>query len=284
LYNADHVVFALEGRSWRKDVYAPYKANRKVAAMAKTEAEQEEDQLFMEALNDMTTYLREKTNCSVVRCPNAEADDIIARFIQTHPNDEHIIVSTDSDFYQLIAENVSQYNGVTEELITINGFYKANGKEVIDKKTKLHKKLEDPQWLLFEKCIRGDSTDNVFSAYPGVRKKGTKNKTGMIDAFADKDTKGFNWNNLMLQRWTDHNGDEHLVNDDYQRNRTLIDLTAQPSNVVAMLDKVINEQCVEKAVPMIGAHFMKFCGKYELVRMSESANAYVQWLTAPYKQ
>ncbi len=24
-FNADHVIFALEGRSWRKDVYKPYK-------------------------------------------------------------------------------------------------------------------------------------------------------------------------------------------------------------------------------------------------------------------
>ena len=35
--------------------------------------------------------------------------------------------------------------------------------------------LEPARYLLFEKCIRGDTSDNVFSAYPGVRKKGTKN-------------------------------------------------------------------------------------------------------------
>jgi len=34
---ADHVVFALEGRSFRKDLYPPYKANRKVARAALTE-------------------------------------------------------------------------------------------------------------------------------------------------------------------------------------------------------------------------------------------------------
>ena len=28
-FDADHVVFCLEGRSWRKDVYEPYKKNRK---------------------------------------------------------------------------------------------------------------------------------------------------------------------------------------------------------------------------------------------------------------
>ena len=30
-FKADHVVFALEGRSWRKDFYEPYKKNRAVA-------------------------------------------------------------------------------------------------------------------------------------------------------------------------------------------------------------------------------------------------------------
>ena len=43
---ADHVVFCLEGRSWRKDFYKPYKANRAVARAALNETEQEEDKLF----------------------------------------------------------------------------------------------------------------------------------------------------------------------------------------------------------------------------------------------
>ena len=40
----------------------------------------------------------------VVYCydPNAEADDLIATGGQHHPTDNHIIISTDSDFYQLI--------------------------------------------------------------------------------------------------------------------------------------------------------------------------------------
>ena len=50
----------------------------------------------------------------------------------------------------------------------------------------------------------------------------------MIEAFEDEATGGFNWNNFMLQRWTDHNGDEHTVKEDYERNKILIDLHAQP--------------------------------------------------------
>jgi len=150
-HKIDHVVFMLEGRSWRKDYYKPYKANRKLDESAMTEAEIEENKMFWETYEMFTTFLREKTNVSVLREPNAEADDLIARFITLHPNDTHYIISSDTDYIQLISENVFQYNGVSNEFITLEGYFKDNGKPVIDKKTKEHKLLEDPEYLLFKK-------------------------------------------------------------------------------------------------------------------------------------
>ena len=219
-YGIDHVVFCLEGRSWRKDVYEPYKKNRVVDTMSVTEAEKEENDLFWSTYEKFTTYLKEKTNCSVLRHENAEADDLIARFIHLHPNDTHIIASSDTDYQQLIAPNVKQYNGITNELITLEGYFKDSGKPVIDKKTKQPKLLEDPQYILFRKCLRGDSTDNVFSAFPGVREKGTKNKVGIMEAFADRHKQGFHYNNLMLQRWLDHEGVEQRVRDCYEDRKS----------------------------------------------------------------
>ena len=282
-FEADHVVFGLEGRSWRKDFYKPYKANRAVARAALTETQQEEDKMFWETYDNLTKYLSERTNCSVIRHENAEADDIIARWIALHPQDEHIIISSDTDFVQLIAANVKQYNGITDELITLEGIFDAKGKAVIDKKTKEPKSTPNPQWLLFEKCMRGDSSDNVFSAYPGVRTKGTKNKVGLQEAFADKDKKGYNWNNMMLQRWSDPDGVEHRVLDDYERNRTLIDLTAQPEDVKATVDAAIREQISHKDVGQVGVRFMQFCGKYELNKCSESADSFGRWMNETYK-
>jgi 5'-3' exonuclease len=282
-FQADHVVFCLEGRSWRKDHYEPYKKNRAVARAALTEKEQEEDTLFWETFDMFKDYLGAKTNCSVIREPNAEADDIIARWIALHPQDEHVIVSSDTDFVQLLSENVQQYNGITDELLTIQGIYDAKGKQVIDKKTKEPKTIPDPEWLLFEKCMRGDTSDNVFSAYPGVRTKGTKNKVGLMEAFADRSSKGYNWNNLMLQRWTDHNGVEHRVLDDYNRNRSLIDLTAQPDAVKQAVDAAICDQISHKDVGQVGSHFMKFCGKYQLNRASENAEQFGRWLNKTYQ-
>ena len=143
--------------------------------------------------------------------------------------------------------------------------------------------MPDPEWLLFEKCMRGDASDNVFSAYPGVRTRGTKNKIGLQEAYADRGDRGFTWNNLMLQRWTDHDGIEHRVLDDYNRNRALIDLKAQPEEIKLKVDTAIREQVSHKDVGQVGTHFIRFCGKYELTRMSESAEQYGRWLNETYQ-
>ena len=282
-FEADHVVFALEGRSWRKDFYEPYKRNRAVARAALTESEQEEDRLFWETYDSFTQFLNTGTNCSVIRHPEAEADDIIARFIALHPQDHHTIVSSDTDFVQLLSENVDQFNGITDELITVRGIFDAKGKEVLDKKTKQPKTVPDPEWLLFEKCMRGDTSDNVFSAYPGVRTRGTRNKVGLQEAFEDRNDKGYAWNNLMLQRWTDHNGEEHRVLDDYQRNRAIIDLRAQPADIKLKVDTAIREQISHRDIGQVGIRFMKFCGRHELIKISENAEQYSQWLNQTYQ-
>jgi len=280
-FQGDHVVFCLEGRSWRKDFYPPYKADRAEARQARTEREVEEDRVFWEAYDNLANFLTEKTNCTVLQNSVLEADDLIAGWIQSHPEDNHIIISTDSDFVQLIAPNVCQYNGVSETTIKHTGYYDKNNKPVRDNKTKAIKESPDPKWLLFEKCVRGDSTDNVFSAYPGVRKKGTKTKVGLIEAFADMTNKGFAWNNLMLQRWVDHNGAEHRVLDDYERNRRLIDLSYQPEDIRSIIQETINS--VEgKDVNQVGLRLMKFCGLYDLRKISEQAHSYAEPLNARY--
>src|SRR6056300_1709698 len=282
-FNADHVVFCLEGRSWRKDYYKPYKRNRQQARDALTPAQQEEDTAFWEIFDEFKNFVTEKTNCTVMRHPQLEADDLIAGWVQNHPNDNHVIISTDGDFAQLIAPNVRQYNGVSNTTITHEGYFDDKGKPVLDKKTKEVKPAPDPEWLLFEKCMRGDTSDNVFSAYPGVRKKGTKNKVGLLEAFQDKQTKGFNWNNMMLQRWVDHNGEEHRVLEDYERNRKLIDLSAQPDDIKTIIKETItNAISANKDIDQVGIRLMKFCHLYDLKKISDQAQAYAEPLNARY--
>jgi 5'-3' exonuclease len=282
-FDADHVVFCLEGRSWRKDYYEPYKRNRQESRDALSPSQAEEEKVFWETFDAFKDFVTTKTNCTVMQHPELEADDLIAGWVQHHPDDEHVIISTDGDFAQLIAPNVTQYNGVSNTIITHEGYFDdKKRKPIIDKKTGLEKPAPNPDYMLFEKCMRGDTSDNVFSAYPGVRKKGTKNKVGLQEAYADKDTKGYNWNNMMLQRWVDHNGEEHRVLDDYQRNVVLCDLTAQPENIKEKISNTINENAQPKNVSQVGLRLMKFCALYDMQRISDNAQAYSKPLQARY--
>ena len=278
-FDGKHVVFCLEGRSWRKDYYQPYKRNRQETRAAMTVREQEEDKLFWETFDKFKDFVTTKTNCTVLQNSRLEADDLIAGFIQGHPDDDHVIISTDSDFAQLISPKVKQYNGVADTLTTHEGIFDKKGKIVIDNKTKKPKAVPNPAWLLFEKCIRGDTSDNVFSAYPGVR------KTKMQEAFEDRNQKGFAWNNLMLQRWLDHEGKEHRVLDDYERNKKLIDLTQQPDDIRNVIVETITNQITEpKSIDQVGIRLLKFCNLYDLQRVADNIQQYAEPFQARYSK
>jgi 5'-3' exonuclease, N-terminal resolvase-like domain len=276
-FRGRHVVFCLEGRSWRKDYYKPYKANRQETRDTMTEKQQEEDAIFWEAFDEFKNFITEKTNCTVLQHPNLEADDLIAGFIQSHPDAKHVIISTDSDFQQLISSNVSQYNGVQDHHITHEGYFDAKGKPVKDKHTGENKKPFDPEWMLFEKCMRGDTSDNVFSAYPKVR----KNK--LEEAFQDRKNKGFAWNNLMLQRWVDHNGTEHRVLEDYERNRKLIDLTQQPDDIKEKIVDTIKTNTQPKDISQVGIRMLKFCNAWDMKKIADNIQQYAEPFQAKYQ-
>ena len=284
MFDADHAVFCLEGRSWRKDFYTPYKAQRRAAQQAKSVREQEEDGIMFGAYDSLVEFVETRTNCTVLQNKEAEADDMIAVFIESHPNDHHIIVSSDSDYQQLICDNVTLYDGVQNRIITPDGYFKddKNRTPIKDKKTKEVLPPPDPEWLLFEKCIRGDTSDNIFSAYPGCRKKGTKNKVGMIEAFEDRNSGGFSWNNFMLQRWTDHNGEEHTVRDDYERNKKLIDLKEQPHDLKVKFLETIAERSVPKNKAGVGIHFLKWCGLWDLQNLAKAPDEMAAILNKGY--
>jgi hypothetical protein len=106
---------------------------------------------------------------------------------------------------------------------------------------------------------------------------------GLSEAFEDRGTKGFAWNNLMLQRWTDHEGREHRVLEDYERNRRLIDLSHQPDDIKAIISETIAAAIsAEKNVSQVGLRLMKFCGLYDLKKISDQAASYSEPLNARY--
>jgi len=62
----------------------------------------------------------------------------------------------------------------------------------------------------------------------------------------------------------------------------LIDLNAQPQEIKDKVDAAIRASVRTTTTPQVGVHFMKFCGKYELTKISEQAEAYAKWLNSPY--
>ena len=107
-------------------------------------------------------------------------------------------------------------------------------------------------------------------------------KNKLEEAFRDRANQGFVWNNLMLQRWTDHNGVEHRVKECYERNKKLIDLTQQPEEIRTKVFAEILQAQNPKHVDQVGIRFMKFCAKYGLNKLSEQPTDHAQYLNAGY--
>lgn len=278
-FEANHAIICLEGSSWRKHVSSDYKMNRVAQRLKRKPSEIEMDEEFQKTANEFTEYLKKSTKCTVVQSKNAEADDIIATFIHDHPDDEHIIVSSDKDFYQLVNDNTCIFDAMKGEIIRKDGVYDDRMKPIIDSKTKKQKQLGDPEWILFKKCIRGDSSDNIFSAYPRVREKGTKNTVGLTEAFSDRHSKGYEWNTIMMHEWTDMKGEKRLVKDEYERNRVLIDLRLIPDFIKDQIREDIEKEANRTVkTNEIAFHFLKFCNKYGLENISKTSSYYLDFL------
>lgn len=290
-----HVVYCLEGHSWRKGTYKDYKANRVIAQLKKSQKERDDDELFFEAFNALNKFISEKTNSTVLQCPVGEADDLIATWIDLHPEDDHIIISSDSDFVQLLAPNVEIYNGVTDVRFTNDGAFNGKGQRCefslkTDGKIKVGKvepffEPERDDWTqlaMFLKCVRGDKSDNIYPSYPGARYKGSKNKTGILEAWEDRASAGYNWNNFMQQTWTDVNGELQTVKDQYEINRNLIDLREQPDEIKEMLVQSIIEHVDTPRKQGVGIFFMKFCTQWDLKKIAEYPNEYATMFNSTY--
>lgn len=278
-FGVDNVIFFFDGSSWRKKISSSYKMNRVVADSKKTVNERDFNTALIEMVQDLKIFLESKTNVAVLHDIELEADDLIAGWVQTHTNDEHVILSSDSDFQQLLSNNVSIFNGVDNKYTTLAGSYNEKGKFIEDSGP------IDPAYFLFKKIIRGDTSDNIKPSYPGVREKSSKGKNakiGILEAYADKENQGYPWNNFMQSVWTDENSNDILVKDAYTRNELLIDLTKQPEHIKEKMAVHIAKAYSEvKKVPMVGVNFLKFCGKYELERLAKDADSVARMIAKP---
>lgn len=107
----DQIILCCDSRSWRKDFYSEYKANR--------EYDENIREMF-EEVNKFIDELKEVFPYIILRVNGAEADDIIAilTFSNNYENDNIYIISSDKDFVQLFRynKNIILYNPIREEL------------------------------------------------------------------------------------------------------------------------------------------------------------------------
>lgn len=292
-FNADHAVMCMDSYSWRNIVYPLYKANRKIDKADASESDLLKHHLTKQVMRDLGVFLKDYTNVTVLEEYGVEADDFIARWVQRHPNDEHVIVSADGDFKQLVRDNVELYNPLSGVMYTPVGvFYqpggllsgKFKGGETIqrygeDWRVKLDKQGEpercDPEWELFFKCIRGDVSDNIKSSFPRV------SVVRMRAALNARHTDPLIWNNFLNEEWGE---DRVRVGDRYEFNRSLIDLTNQPEEIIGLMDEVIDKEVLKEQKRMVSIYFQKFCSKYGLDRVSQGLNTMVPLLSYSYQK
>src|SRR5690606_12948933 len=139
-------VFDAKGKTFRDDVYPEYKANR--AAMPDDLAAQ------IEPLHECVRAL----GWPLIMIDGVEADDVIGtRVCEARRQDVRSVVSTsDKDLAQLVREDVTLVNTMTNETLDVAGVEKKFGVPV--------------ERFLDYLTLIGDSVDNV----PGVDKVGPK--------------------------------------------------------------------------------------------------------------
>lgn len=187
-----------DGRSWRKNVFPYYKANRQTD---REKSELDWNAVF-KALNMIRSELKEYFPYRVIQVPTAEADDIIGHLCREYGNtsEKILIISGDKDFRQLHHYmNVTQYDAVRKRWITEN----------------------NPVRYLKEHIIRGDRGDgvpNFLSSDDVLVLKGRQKKIiqKKLDQWLDQEPHEF-CDEQMLRGW--------------KRNEEMVDLEFTPEHI-----------------------------------------------------
>lgn len=190
-------------KSWRKQIFPFYKANRK---KDKDASPVDWAQLF-QCIKTVEQELIEYFPYQVIQIRGAEADDVIGSLARynNEQNRYMMIVSGDKDFIQLQRTNlIRQYDNVHDHTI----------------------EHSNPQRYLFEHVMKGDrgdgipnvlSPDNAFVV--GIRQKPMRQ--------------------TKLDLWWENGIEKDVVNPEYlKRNRRLIDLSCTPAPIY---DQVVQQ-------------------------------------------
>lgn len=188
-------------KSWRKDVFPFYKANRKSYRQS---SEFDWKKIFL-IVNKIRDELRESFPYRVIEVDGAEADDIIGQFA-LNAKQPVLILSSDKDFIQLQRNpNVKQYSIIQKKYL--NGI--------------------DPNTYLKEHIIKGDRGDGIPNILSDddtfvSQKRQNKLQKVKIESWIQMDPQEF-CNDRMYRN--------------YCRNEQLVNLHKTPSDII---DKIVD--------------------------------------------
>lgn len=182
-------VVCCEGEgNWRKGVYPSYKKNRRVSK-AKSTIDWD---MFYEGFNIAIELIDYEMQWACIQVPLAEADDSIA-VIASGVQEKTLIVSRDSDFFQLHNSMIDQYDFQTNKML----------------------KGEKGAQFFHEKYVKGSSKENIANIQMPIDHL-TEGK-GKQKAVTKKFLEGLVLEGDLLKR--------------YNENKALMDLAAIPEDV-----------------------------------------------------
>lgn len=203
LVNASKVicVFDDDGSQERKDEYEDYKANRTIdyEALPADENPFNEEEKIIKCLESM--------DISILKSKNMEADDLIASLAYLYKQDNKVYISSfDSDFFQLIDNNVSIIR------------YKGKNSKIIDENVFFNDFNFNPNKYVFYKSLVGDSADNI----KGITGIGKKRASNIVNNCIDFDDLIIKANCLLPKKIAETINEQKDV---FLRNNNIILLT-----------------------------------------------------------
>lgn len=237
-----------------------YKANR---SQKKTRKELETKKRLDERIQEFAEFIKNDTKIIALWEQMIEADDFVGSLCEIFSDGEFDIkiVSSDKDYLQLLRyDNVEIINPLQ------------NGK-----KRDLSEWNNDAELFMLEKCIRGDSKDNVRSSYPRLQKK------KMIEAYYDDFKKSNILNHTFTEIIYDEDSKEYIEKEYsteklFEENKMLLDLTAQPKHIKKEINELIERETIKNR-QFNFPKFLKFCQKYELNNIKSRAQSFIPFFS-----
>lgn len=265
-YPADEIVMAFDSYSWRKlytknlnecVTYKKYKGNRRLNLSS---AEENKLKIFDEHVQKFAEMLKTQTSILVLQKNYLEADDLIAEYIQRNPDYQHVLISSDKDYIQLLGNS---------------------NLTIIDPDSNKPRTLaewnNDPNLFMFNKCLRGDQSDNVMSAYPRLR------TTKIFEAYSDEYARETIMKHTFKALINSDDDSEKVIEKEFlteevfAENNLLMNLYEQPEYIKTIMRDAVDEAIANKG-KFDYMKFIKFCGKYDLVNILNKVDEFVPML------